>query len=400
MAVVFEAEHADLKKRVAIKVLHPHLAIDEAATARFLREGKAAAQIHHPNVVDVFDVGMHEGLPYLVMERLEGVDLARVVAERGVVPLQELADLMLPVIAAVHAAHDAGIIHRDLKPSNVLVTTSPNGARVATVLDFGISKVTRDPSADVTASEVLLGTVHYLSPEQTRSARSESAASDQYALGVMLYECATGARPFHGTTHYALMHAIVSSSVTPPSVLAPSLPHAFDALVARAMHRDPAKRFASVKGLGGELLAFASPSSASQWRGELGGASAATTPLAQVQSARAKAPRGRRAWQGAALAACVVAAVTAVLAPRGPPPASEAPTSAPRAATVATIVTPQVPPTATALVRAEDATPTVSSAPAASARTRGPARASPSAQAPAAPSGAAERGTNGALIVE
>jgi serine/threonine-protein kinase len=410
MATVFEAEHAELKKRVAIKVLHPHLVAEEAAASRFLREGKAAAQIHHPHVVDVFDVGTHEGLPYIVMERLDGVDLAKVVAERGALPLEELADLLLPVMAAVHAAHEAGVIHRDLKPSNVVVTTSPDGARTATVLDFGISKVTRDPSADETASEVLLGTVHYLSPEQTKSPKNASFASDQYALGVMLYECATGAKPFHGTSHYGLMHAIVSSSPVPPSQLAPSLPRAFDALVARAMHRDRERRFPSVKALGAALCAFASPPSAARWRRELGeprpeeADRGAPTPPPLESDASAEPPRGRRAWIGAAVVALALALLGAgaALRPRAPPSPStpSPPPPAPSPAAIApAVATADLAPAVVA--REEDAgrASAVASATTSAPPARRSERASPRAPAPSA-SAAPERGTNGAFIVE
>ena len=121
MATVYEAEHLGLGKRVAVKKLHSHLAVDATASARFLREGRAASQIKSPHVVDVFDVGVEQGIPYLVMELLEGADLAAVLRERRKLPVSELVDLMLPVVSAVHAAHDVGVIHRDLKPSNVFL---------------------------------------------------------------------------------------------------------------------------------------------------------------------------------------------------------------------------------------------------------------------------------------
>jgi serine/threonine-protein kinase len=214
--------------------------------------------------VDVFDVGEHEGIPYLVMELLRGVDLATLLARRGKLPLRELAEIMLPIASAVHAAHASGVVHRDLKPSNVFLAER-EGVTWPTVLDFGISKVSTDVDRDLTGSAVILGTVHYLSPEQTRSARNASPFTDQYALGVMLYECATGRRPFIGSTAYSVMHAIVSAKVAPPSALDPSLPAAFDDVVLQAMHRDAAKRFASVRELGASLLVWAGADAQKKW---------------------------------------------------------------------------------------------------------------------------------------
>jgi serine/threonine-protein kinase len=270
MGTVFEATHAALGKRVALKALHPHLAADAVASSRFLREGKAAAQIHSANVVDVFDVGAHDGLPYLVMELLEGKDLGAFLEERGKLTPRESADIMVPVCAAVDAAHHVGVIHRDLKPSNVMLATRSGGVIAPTILDFGISKIESDTSRDLTASETLLGTVHYMSPEQTRGARTASARSDQYSLGVILYECVTGAKPFAGTTPYALMHAIVSAKLAPPSAIEPSVPAAFDEITSRAMNRDPARRFQSVRALGAALLPFASEETRRRYTAELG----------------------------------------------------------------------------------------------------------------------------------
>jgi tRNA A-37 threonylcarbamoyl transferase component Bud32 len=270
MAQVFEARHIDLDRRVALKVMRPALAAHSLASARFLREAKAACHIRHQHVVEVFDTGTDHDLPYIVMEFLEGSNLAALLVEKGPLPISAIADIFLPVMSAVSTAHSVGIIHRDLKPANLMLVRRPPRAHHPMVLDFGISKIahTEELENTLTRSESLLGTVQYMAPELTKSARSASAASDQYALGVMLYECATGQRPFMGSSHYELMHAIVTAPVVPPSRLRPGLPLEFDELVEKAMHRDPAKRFSSVHALGAALLSFGDRAAWALWDGE------------------------------------------------------------------------------------------------------------------------------------
>jgi serine/threonine-protein kinase len=404
MATVYEAEHVDLGKRVALKRMHPHLAADATAASRFLREGKAATQIRSRHVVDVFDVGTHEGVPYMVMELLDGVDLAAHLRERRKLSLEEIADLAIPVAVAVHAAHEAGVIHRDLKPSNVFLAKKDGGGVSPVILDFGISKLTAEVDRDLTASEVLLGTVHYMSPEQTRGGRKASAHSDQYALGVLLYECATGIKPFAGSTPYAVMHAIVSARVSPPSALDAALPAAFDAVVMRAMHRDLPKRFENVRALGVALLPWAGVTTRDRYAAELG---------VDASAIRGPASR-RRPWRavlavGAGLTLVVLAG--ARLLP-GPAEHTAAARPTPRgdltATAIATTPAPAPAPApattpATATAAATASAPESAPAPApasATAPTHSPPR-TPPPRASTAPSTAPpERGTNGALIVE
>jgi len=343
MAQVFEARHTELDRRVAIKVMQPGLADQPSAAARFLREAKAACHIRHQHVVEVFDVGMDRGLPYIVMEFLEGSNLAALLAEKGPLPLSGIVSIFLPVLSALATAHASGVIHRDLKPANLMLALRPPRAVHPMVLDFGISKIANEElESTLTRSESLLGTVQYMAPELTKGAKFASPASDQYALGVMLYECATGRRPFTGQSHYELMHAIVTAPVVPPSGLRPELPPEFDALVEKAMHRDPARRFPSVRALGSALLSFGDRAAWALWEREFVGTARAVdlwTPdagtLHDVSGGdRASAPawsarrtdvvRGRATRTILATLAVYAAIATAMLARRS----SETPTPA------------------------------------------------------------------------
>jgi eukaryotic-like serine/threonine-protein kinase len=258
-ASVYECRHATLGRLAAVKVLHPHLARDEVAAARFLREGRALSTMIHPNIVEVFDVGEHEGAPYLVMTLIDGEDLRDHVRRLHPLSMADVADCMMPVISGVATAHDAGIIHRDLKPSNIRLTRDHRGVPVPKVLDFGISKWTEDEqTADLTDTDGALGTASYMAPEQLRSAKHVDARCDVYALGVILYECATGVRPFRGARGYDLMHAVLTEPVAPPSFWRPGISASFDTVVLRAMQREPSDRFASARDLGRALAALSS----------------------------------------------------------------------------------------------------------------------------------------------
>lgn len=255
MGAVYEAVHGQLGRRVAVKVLHPRSG-DADGVNRFMREARAAAQIRHPNVVTVFDVGQEEDINYLVMDFLEGPNLAQYLSEQAPLSVERIVDIFVPISSAIATAHEAGVVHRDLKPSNVLVTSSQSEELLPVVLDFGISRVLTEQER-ATLSDAFLGTAAYLSPEQARNAKHASPASDQYALGVMLYECATGRQPFSGNGAYDILHAIVTATPADPRELNAAIPAEFAAIIARAMHRDPDKRYPGVKALGSALLAFA-----------------------------------------------------------------------------------------------------------------------------------------------
>jgi len=269
MGAVYEAVHRDLRKNVAVKVLSGALATNDLARQRFLREGEAASRIRHPHVVDVTDVGTEGDNTYLVMELLEGEDLASRI-QRGPVEAQEAVDLLLPVLAGVHAAHQEGIVHRDLKPENIFLARQRQGGIVPKVLDFGVSKLATDGQAmALTGTAAVFGTPYYMPPEQVRGAKQADQKSDQYSLGVVLYEALTGRRPYDGDNIYAVLHALAAGQFTPPRALRPQIPEGLEAAVLRAMSLEPARRFPSLPAFGVALLPFAGETTRMLWSGTL-----------------------------------------------------------------------------------------------------------------------------------
>ena len=288
MGTVHEAFDTRLGRTVALKRLHPHIAETPGASERFLREGRAAARIRHPHVVQVLALGTEGGAPYLAMELLDGRSLAALLESRERLPVPEALDFVLPVIAAVAAAHDAQVIHRDIKPSNVFVERGPGGQPWPKVVDFGVSAIVEGSESSVgTAGDGVVGTIAYLPPEQARGLSGGSFAGDQYAVAVLLYECVTGAQPFTGASAYEVLRAIVAGRVVLPSVSTPDVPAGFDAVLARAMSPAPEARFPSLRAFGAALLPLATERARSAWTAEFQNSGAA----ADSQIRRRKRPR-------------------------------------------------------------------------------------------------------------
>jgi eukaryotic-like serine/threonine-protein kinase len=265
MSEVYEAIHTGLKKPVALKVLRGEMAENAEARERFVAEGSNAALVRHPNVVDVSDVGIIDELPYLVMELLEGESLGTVYARAGRLPVSDVVDLLLPVAAAVGLAHEHGVIHRDLKPDNVFLQYE--GRRVIPkVLDFGASRVLHDRR--ITMNVSVLGTPHYMSPEQARGEKATDARTDQYALGVMLYEGITGRLPRESNDPLELLHQVAYGPFRPPSELG-ELPEGLEAVIMRAMAREPSQRYATMRDFALALVPFASDVAREYWSVEL-----------------------------------------------------------------------------------------------------------------------------------
>ncbi|MEY4545500.1 MAG: hypothetical protein RL685_1695 [Pseudomonadota bacterium] len=268
MASVYRAEHVLLNKAVALKLMDRALLDSPGARERFLREGRVVASITHPNVVNITDVGVHEGTPYLVMELLVGEDLHSHLTRNA--PLDDLATarLVLPLIAALSAAHEVGVVHRDVKPSNIFLEQGSNGELIPKVLDFGISKFSLERTGIdlvATSPNQLIGSPLYLAPEALRGPGQLGPASDQYSLGVVMYECVTGRTPFQGDTLLALLGALARGTYAPPSSIRPSIAPALEQVIERAMSLDPKDRFPSLREMGSTLLGLAAARTQVVW---------------------------------------------------------------------------------------------------------------------------------------
>lgn len=257
MGAVYEARHVRMNKRVAVKVIHPQFAKNAEAVGRFLREAEAAARIRHPNVIDVVDIDERHDPPFMVLEFLEGRSLATVLERDQKLSIGATAALMLPVLNAVASAHEAGIVHRDLKPENIFIARAGDGSIRPVVLDFGVAKIEASSVQGFTQTNAMVGTVVYMSPEQARDSKRVDAKSDQYTLGVILYECVTGVRPCDGDTLYNVLNAIVEARYTALREKLPGVPPAFEAIVSRAMHLDASQRFSSVRAMADALAPLA-----------------------------------------------------------------------------------------------------------------------------------------------
>jgi beta-lactam-binding protein with PASTA domain/predicted Ser/Thr protein kinase len=236
MADVYLAQDQLLGRQVAVKVLHYHFAEDQEFVERFRREASSAAALSHPNIVAIFDRGEWNGTYYIAMEYVAGRSLKEIVRQDGPMPASAAIDVVVQILRAARFAHRRGVIHRDLKPHNVIIDEEGR----ARVTDFGIA---RAGASDMTLTGSIMGTAQYLSPEQAQG-HAVSASSDLYSVGVILYELLTGAVPFEGETAVAIAYKQVSAQPRPPSQLNPALPASLDAVVLRALAKDPEARYA------------------------------------------------------------------------------------------------------------------------------------------------------------
>jgi serine/threonine-protein kinase len=243
MGIVFLADQPSLARTVAIKVPHPRVASNRAIAARFREEAVAASRVRHPRSVGILDCSLlSDGTPYLVMQYVPGRSLGRLVAEQEV-PLARAVDLVVQALTALGAAHDSGVVHADVKSENFLVEQADDGDHV-TMIDFGLSRWVGDMEPVADGERVVSGTPEYMAPEVV-CGETPSRASDLYGVGVILYELLTGTTPFGGGSNAEVMSRQVDDVVVPPSLRQPDrdIPAAIDAVVLRALHKQPEGRF-------------------------------------------------------------------------------------------------------------------------------------------------------------
>jgi serine/threonine-protein kinase len=240
MSVVYLAEDLRLGRNVAVKVIAPDLAADEGVRDRFLRESNAAASLDDPNVLPIYGAGDADGVLYIAMRYVDGTDLKALIEREGPLDPDRAVSIVSQVASALDAAHDRGLVHRDVKPGNVLLGR-PRGGEHAYLTDFGLIK-RRDRSTGLTRTGQFIGTLDYVAPEQVKGGEVDLRA-DVYSLGCLLYECLTGEPPYIRDTEVATMYAHLEDP--PPSVAPkrPELPAGIDAVVARAMAKDPENRY-------------------------------------------------------------------------------------------------------------------------------------------------------------
>lgn len=249
MGTVFRANHLELDRMVAIKVLNPQQITKQAAVLRFHNEARTAGSIGHPNICEVYDLGtLPSGSPYLVMEYLVGDTLAAHIARHGHIETIEAMDIIAHVLAGLTAAHSKGVVHRDIKPENILLAAKPHSG--VKILDFGVSKMLgTDPYGEgedvlsLTRTGMVMGTPYYMAAEQARGERDLDGRVDVYACGVMLYEALAGKRPYTAPNYNALLLQIVGKSPAKLSSHRPEIPKQVEAIVERAMDRNRDKRY-------------------------------------------------------------------------------------------------------------------------------------------------------------
>ena len=312
---MWRAHHLALQSVVAVKLIDPAIAGHPEALARFMREAQAAAALRSPHVVNTFDYGVHDGVPFIAMELLEGESLGGRVERMGRLSPEETANVITQVARAIGRAHEGGIVHRDLKPDNIFLVANDD-EEVVKVLDFGIAKATGGAlgTSSQTRTGTLLGTPYYMSPEQAEGNKRVDHRTDLWAMAVIAFECITGRRPFDSDALGDLVLQICVRPIPKPSQFA-TVPANFDEWFARATQRDPSQRFQSARELADELRAAvglarrghaASPGSSLPQRpgpSTMGGASVVRHPTTGATDAVSAEIRRKKAPVGLVLGA-------------------------------------------------------------------------------------------------
>jgi serine/threonine protein kinase len=377
MGLVWAATHLVTRKRVALKTLHAEAAADPETCRRFVREARAASAVQHPNVVAIHDVfDGDDGAPVLVMDLLDGESLAAHLRRQPVLPIAELARIMLPVVSAVGSAHAKGIVHRDLKPDNIFLAREADGSTRVVVVDFGIAKISSvDVSVPVTGTRTatgsMLGTPHYMSPEQAFGEGDIDHRVDVWALGVILYECLSGRRPTDADNVGQIFKLVTTGGIPSLGKTVPTAPRDVIALVDRMLARDRGERVSDLHEVQAVLSRYADVPVRTF------GTPVASQPLTRVASGnddvstRALVSEGasrRTRNVGVAVAGVVVGlAVFSIVRHREQPPAASqplapvvvqsTPTPTPVMSSAAAVVESSAPPSPLAVVPTQTAHP-------------------------------------------
>lgn len=330
MSVVYEAEHPRLGSTVAVKVLASELAADDRFRDRFLRESQVVASLSHPNVIDIYDCGQVDDLLFIAMRYVAGPDLQALLREHPRLSVERTLLLIRQAARGLDAAHRAGVIHRDVKPANLLIEHADGEPDHVYLADFGLSKHALSRRGSV---EEIAGTVDYIAPEEIKG-EAVDARTDLYSLACVMYQCLTGSVPFPRDLDAAVIWAHVEQQADPPSSLNPALPRALDDVLARALAKEPADRYATCRELV-EAADAALTEPAAVRRPDRTSARVGSDPDAEVPGGWLQAGPQRSAWPapeprdrrlgsrtllaaiGAVVAACVIAAVVLLLSSNG-----------------------------------------------------------------------------------
>jgi serine/threonine-protein kinase len=243
MGTVYRAHDEQLNRDIALKVVTVPASSRGEASHRFLREARSIAQLTHPNIVQIYDIGEQDGFLFLAMELVEGGNLSQKIQREDAMSPADAVRIVLQIARAVHRAHRVGIIHRDLKPGNILLSASGEPR----ITDFGLAKwqgELADDEARLTRVGVPMGTPGYMAPEQVRGDPDAiGPATDVYALGTILYECLTGRRPFQDAKAWSALYQIVEKPANPPSAIRPEIPALLDQICLKCLEKDPRRRY-------------------------------------------------------------------------------------------------------------------------------------------------------------
>jgi serine/threonine-protein kinase len=378
MGQVWLADHLTLNTKVAVKFMSDALAADAGARARFSAEAAAAAQLKSPHIVQMFDRGLVDGRPFIIMELLSGESLEARLSRDPPLSVEEVATIVRQTCKGLHRAYQVGIVHRDIKPENLFLTTDDEGEICVKILDFGIARREGEDALKKTATGSMIGTPLYMSPEQIKNPKALDHRSDLWSLGVVAYRALTGRLPFDGETAGAIFIAIDRADPPPPSSLRPDVGAGVDAWMARALAKDPAERFQTAREMSDALMTALTPESERLYGSlaplsKTGSASFASVPVPRGQR---RAPRSRFLRPVlailAALALLAVAGLVLRLMPARPsavgivqsPPVLPPPTPRSTSSTSTPTPTPTSTPTSTPTATASStATPTVSPQP-------------------------------------